>query len=243
MSDIVYFDKYDAGGAYHWAECDRRYTNWTRYNPALDARYELTTRAVRSLGMRGSLLDVGCGDGKLMSLVAPFVERVAGVDSEAGAIRLAREQLRALPNCEVLHVTSDDLPFADRTFEIATSADVIEHLTDPARHLREIRRVLRPGGALVLTTPKWRAEGKWDERHEREYRAEELRALLSEHFQSVEMRYFWPAAWSRFYATRVGWRIVKLMAIQLYNPFLQSSDEGPDHFGQQMAICRSARPD
>jgi 2-polyprenyl-3-methyl-5-hydroxy-6-metoxy-1,4-benzoquinol methylase len=72
MSDIVYFDKYDAGGAYHWAECDRRYANWKRYNPALDARYEVTTRKIRSLGLRGSLLDVGCGDGKLMACVAPF---------------------------------------------------------------------------------------------------------------------------------------------------------------------------
>jgi 2-polyprenyl-3-methyl-5-hydroxy-6-metoxy-1,4-benzoquinol methylase len=81
MSDIVYFDKYDAGGAYHWAECDRRYANWKRYNPALDARYEVTTRTIRRLGLRGSLLDVGCGDGKLMACVAPFIERVVGIDS------------------------------------------------------------------------------------------------------------------------------------------------------------------
>lgn len=242
MSDIVAFDKYDADGAYHWAECDRRYANWTRYNPALDARYQLTTRAVRSLGLHGRLLDVGCGDGKLMACVAPFVAHVVGVDSEAGAVRLARQQLRTFQNCEALHIASYDLPFSDGTFAIATSADVIEHLTDPARHLREIRRVLSPGGALVLTTPKWRAAGKWDERHEREYRVEELRALLAEHFASVEMRYFWPAVWSRVYATRAGWRIVKLMAIQLYNPFLRWSDERPDAFGQLMAVCRSARP-
>jgi hypothetical protein len=34
MSEIVYFDKYDEGGAYHWAECDRRDGNWKRCNPA-----------------------------------------------------------------------------------------------------------------------------------------------------------------------------------------------------------------
>jgi SAM-dependent methyltransferase len=240
MSEIVYFDKYDAGGAYHWAECDRRYANWKRYNPALDARYEVTARAIRALGLRGSLLDVGCGDGMLMARLAPWFERVAGVDADAGAIRHAVERLRALPNCTPAHVGSYDLPFAAGTFEVATSADVIEHLTDPGHHLREIGRVLKPGGALVLTTPQWRPDGKWDERHEKEYRPEELGALLAAHFPRVELRYFWPMRWSNFYATPAGWRILKLLAIQLHNPFLQVSDRDPQSFGQLLAVCRNA---
>jgi len=241
MSDAVHFDKYDADGAYHWAECDRRYANWKRYNPALDARYEVTKRKIQSLGLRGSLLDVGCGDGMLMARVAPLFERIIGVDSEMGAIRLAKEKLSALRNCEALHISSYDLPFAAQTFDVVASADVIEHLKDPARHLQEIGRVLTPGGAVVLTTPKWRPDGKWDQRHEREYRAEELRALLAEHFRHVEMNYFWPMKWSPFYATRAGWRTLKVMAIQLHNPFLQSSAEQPEKFGQLLAVCRNSR--
>src|SRR5512141_1867323 len=106
MTDIVAFDKYDEGGAYHWAECDRRYANWRRYNPALDARYELASRAVRGLNLRGSLLDVGCGDGVLMARLAPWFERVTGVDTNARAIRLASGKLQALANCEARHVPS-----------------------------------------------------------------------------------------------------------------------------------------
>jgi 2-polyprenyl-3-methyl-5-hydroxy-6-metoxy-1,4-benzoquinol methylase len=238
MSDIVYFDKYDASGAYHWAECDRRYANWKRYNPALDARYALTADVVRGLGRTGSLLDVGCGDGVLMARVAPEFARVAGVDADRRAIALAQERLSPLGNCDVRHVAGYDLPYADCTFDVVTSADVVEHLTDPDSHLREIHRVLGPGGALVLTTPKWKPDGKWDERHEREYRAHELRVLLGRHFAGVHLRYFWPAAWSRFYATKVGWRMVKLMAIQLHNPFLRMSDRDPDRYSQLLAVCR-----
>jgi 2-polyprenyl-3-methyl-5-hydroxy-6-metoxy-1,4-benzoquinol methylase len=238
MSTIVYFDKYDAGGAYHWAECDRRYANWKRYNPALDARYTLTVDAVRGLGRRQRLLDVGCGDGMLMARVAPMFARVAGIDADRRAIELARERLSPLGNCDVQHVSDNDLPFSDRTFEVVTSADVVEHLIDPDSHLREIARVLEPDGALVLTTPQWKPDGKWDARHEREYRADELRALLERHFARVDLRYFWPAAWSRFYATKAGWRIVKLMAIQLHNPFLGVSDRAPDRYGQLLAVCR-----
>lgn len=240
MSDIVYFDKYDAAGAYHWAECDRRYANWKRYNPALDARYELTRRAVGELGLRGCLVDVGCGDGVLMGRLASIFDRVIGVEADARAVGLAREMLMPWPNCTVLHVETAGLPLEDASADVITSADVIEHLTDPAQHLRDIGRVLKPGGALVLTTPQWRADGRWDSRHEREYRSEELRALLLEHFREVELRYYWPAIWSRFYATRPGWRLLKLMAIQLYNPFLRISATGRQRYGQLLAVCRHA---
>lgn len=196
-------------------------------------------RAIRRLGLHGSLLDVGCGDGVLMARVAPWFTRVAGVDADARAIALATEQLRGLPNCEPRRVEGGELPFAARTFEVVTSADVIEHLTDPVEHLREIARVLEPGGALVLTTPQWKSDGPWDSRHEKEYRAEELRALLVGHFPRVELHYFWPRTWSRVYETRAGWRMLKLMAIQLYNPFLGSSDRAPERYGQLLAVCRN----
>jgi len=239
--EITPFDKYDKSGAYHWAECDRRYSNYLRYNPALDARYELTMRAIRDSEARGSLLDVGCGDGCLMARVAPLMNKVVGVDSEAGAIRWAKEKLLNVPNCEPIQTACYDLPFPAESFDIVTSADVIEHLTDPRHHLQEIRRVLRPGGALVLTTPKWRPDRKWDHRHEKEYRAEELSALLAEYFHRVDLTFFWPLRWSRFYATRFGWRLLKLISIQLWNPFLGHSAAEPEKFGQILATCREPR--
>jgi len=238
MTETVYFDKYDARGAYHWAECDRRIRNWKQYNPALDARYELTVDAIRQLGVRGRLLDVGCGDGYLMSRVARWMDAVIGVDSEESAISLARQHLRECGNCEAIHTTCYDLPFPDASFEIVTSADVIEHLKDPTHHLREIRRVLKSDGTLVLTTPKWRADRKWDVRHEKEYRAEELRVLLREFFTDVELTFFWPLQASRVYGTALGWRVLKLAALSLRNPFLSASRLNPDRFGQILAICR-----
>jgi ubiquinone/menaquinone biosynthesis C-methylase UbiE len=176
----------------------------------------------------------------LMARAAPIMERVVGVDSEASAVRLAKEKLGEFPNCELMHTACYDLPFDDKAFDVVTSADVIEHLKEPMHHLREICRVLKPEGALVLTTPKWRPDRKWDMRHEKEYRADELRALLSEYFEEVTLNFFWPTKWSRFYATKLGWRLLKLAAIQLYNPFLRAGTE-PGKFGQILAICRKPR--
>jgi 2-polyprenyl-3-methyl-5-hydroxy-6-metoxy-1,4-benzoquinol methylase len=238
MAEAVYFDKYDSSGAYHWDECNRRLTNWKRYNPALDARYELTVRSVAALGRRGDLLDVGCGDGLLMARLSPFANRVVGVDSERSAIRLAKDKLQPYSNCEAIHISSYDLPFADQSFDVVLSADVIEHLQDPAHHLQEVCRLLRDDGSFILTTPKWRPDRKWDLRHEKEYRPEELQTLLTKFFGEVELKYFWPARWSRIYSTRLGWRLLKLLALLFFNPFLGTSTSGPEQFGQLLATCR-----
>ncbi|SRR5581483_858380 len=240
MADITAFDKYETLGAYHWSECDRRYANWRRYNPAVDARYQITIEAIQGLNLRGTLLDIGCGDGLLMARVAHLMQRVKGVDSEKTAIGLAREKLLEFPNCEVIHASSYELPFRDASFDVVVSADVIEHLKDPAHHLREACRVMRTHGAFVLTTPKWRRDRKWDARHEREYHEDELRTLLSEYFQKIEIRFFWPLKWSRFYATKIGWRLLKFASIELPNPFLKVGQE-PKQFGQILAVCSKPR--
>jgi len=62
--------------------------------------------------------------------------------------------------------------------------------------------------------------------------------LLAKSFGDVEMSYFWPMKWSKFYSGRIGWRLLKLLAIQLHNPFLRESADKPEKFGQIMAVCR-----
>ena len=241
MADVVAFDKYRSSGAYHWLECDRRYRNWKRYNPAVDARYKLTVEAICNIARHARVLDVGCGDGLLMARLAPFMNKIVGVETDETAVALARDKLKTFTNCEVIHASSYDLPAADNSFDVVVSADVIEHLKEPAEHLRQICRVVRRDGALVLTTPKYRPDRRWDVRHEKEYRADELESLLLGYFEDIELRYFWPMTWSRLYATKLGWRLLKLVAIGHVNPFTRSGTD-PRRFGQILAVCRKPRP-
>ena len=238
MNNPIPFDKYDQSGDYHWRECERRYSNYKAYNPALAARYQVVVDTVRRWAPVGRLLDVGCGDGFLMGQLAPLVKEAVGVDSEAAAIGIACQRLAHLPHCRSQHTVCYELPFAAGSFDVVTSTDVIEHLTAPAGHLREIGRVLKATGALVLTTPQWRPDRKWDTRHVQEFRPEELRQLLTGHFREVEMFYYWPMFWSRIYSTRMGWRLLKLLAIDIWNPFLGRSNTKPQKFGQMLAVCR-----
>jgi 2-polyprenyl-3-methyl-5-hydroxy-6-metoxy-1,4-benzoquinol methylase len=240
--DAIRFDKYDNHGAYHWKECRRSLFRYKAFNPALVARYRMVINEASRLPRNGRLLDVGCGDGYLLGQLAPFVIEGVGIDSEPEAIRIATTMLADQPHCRVMHNACYQIPFEDAAFDVVTSTDVIEHLTDPDGHLSEIRRVLRPGGTLLLTTPKWRPDRKWDERHVKEFTADELRVIASKYFARVRLVCFWPAWCSRLYSTAIGWRLLKLAGIAGLNPFLRHSDTKVEGYGQLLAVCSSPLP-
>ena len=100
------------------------------------------------------LLDVGCGPGTitldLAELVAPG--RVVGVDAAGGVVeeadRLRRD--RGVPNAEFRVDDVYALGCADASFDVVHAHQVLQHLTDPVTALREMRRVMRPGGVLAV---------------------------------------------------------------------------------------------
>ena len=105
---------------------------------------------------RGRLLDVGCGSGLFLRRMRSLGWSVSGVDSDPEAVRAARS---TLGNDEVHLGSVEKLELADTSFEAITMSHVVEHLPDPAEALRACRRLLVPGGWLVLATPNARSLG------------------------------------------------------------------------------------
>jgi SAM-dependent methyltransferase len=106
---------------------------------------------VRSLGRVGEALDLGCGDGRLtLELDAAGL---TAADVSAEALRRAAPRLAA--KRAVLAELEPDapLPFEDGSFDLVLCAETLEHVRDVQLLLSELRRVLRPGGRLALTTP------------------------------------------------------------------------------------------
>src|SRR6516162_8699222 len=110
MSTQRYFAKYDNCGAYHWDECER---STLRFNPPLVARYSAVQRRIPP-GQRA--LDLGCGDGYLMSLLSPRAQSVTGIDPEPTAVALASRKLAHCGNCVVRIGSCYDLEFPDNSF-------------------------------------------------------------------------------------------------------------------------------
>lgn len=110
---------------------------------------EALRRFVRSLGHLERALDLGCGDGRLTSEL-DATELTAADVSLVALERAARR----LPGARIVELEPDAaLPFDDGGFELVLCAETIEHVRDVQLLLSEIRRVLRPGGTLALTTP------------------------------------------------------------------------------------------
>ena len=100
----------------------------------------------------GSLVDVGCATGDFLIAARARGWRASGVEVSADAVGVARAR-----GLEVALGTLADAPLADASVDVITMLDVIEHLPDPLAELRRIRRILRPGGLIVVETPNWRS--------------------------------------------------------------------------------------
>jgi 2-polyprenyl-3-methyl-5-hydroxy-6-metoxy-1,4-benzoquinol methylase len=97
------------------------------------------------------VLDVGCGEGQLTAAIADAGHQVLGVDVAEEPLRRARSRHAGL---ELRCVEpSGEWPLADASFDVVWSGETIEHVADTARWLSELRRVLRSGGSLILSTP------------------------------------------------------------------------------------------
>ena len=94
--------------------------------------------------------DLGCGTGGLSAALAPHVAHVHAVDASAAMRAAAHARLDRLSNVTVHQGALEALPLADASLDVAVLLLVLHHVADPLRALREVRRVLRPGGRILI---------------------------------------------------------------------------------------------
>ncbi|MCU0418223.1 MAG: class I SAM-dependent methyltransferase [Cyclobacteriaceae bacterium] len=134
----------------------------------------------------GHLLEVGCGEGRGIGWLMPRVTRYSAIDKIEGAIQRLRT------NHPQGQFISGNIPplmaYADQSFDCVVSFQVIEHIEDDGLFLKEIYRVLKPGGTAYLTTPNRPLSLSRNPWHIREYTALELTKLAQRYFDQVEMK-------------------------------------------------------
>lgn len=112
------------------------------YHRMLDG---LELDVVRPLATGRDVLEAGCGTGLILRELASAARRACGFDLSPGMVRVAKER-----GLDVVLGSVTDIPFADASFDLVCSFKVLAHVPDIERALRELSRVTRPGGQLVL---------------------------------------------------------------------------------------------
>jgi SAM-dependent methyltransferase len=133
------------------------------------------------------LLEVGCGSAMLLVEHASHVRHVAGLDASEVQVRMARKRLAeriAAGTAEIVLGDAVALPWEDGRFSVVGSLNCLKFVPDPPKALREMRRVLRPDGRLVLTidkqSDKWGRSGEVDAMGQWQWSEEDVRRMLEE---------------------------------------------------------------
>jgi SAM-dependent methyltransferase len=153
----------------------------------------------------GRYLDVGCGDGRTAGSYLRRAGRYTGVDVSASAVDRARSQ-----GFDAVRIDDPaDLPFEPGQFDMAVCLETLEHLVDPLAAVREMGRLLQPGGLLVATVPNvvyWRRRldfaliGRWNPLGDR--------LSIEQPWRDPHLRFFTPSTLRRMVETG-GFQIVE----------------------------------
>ena len=152
-------------------------------------RHEVAYLSTRPWVRGATVLEAGAGEGYGAGILARVARRVVAMDYDAAA---SRHAFASYPEIAVVRGNLVELPFASGSFDAVVNLQVIEHLWDQPRFIDEVSRVLRPAGALVISTPNRLTfspdlDAPLNPFHTRELSAAELTSLLAPHFRVDRM--------------------------------------------------------
>jgi len=133
----------------------------------------------------GNLLELGCGEGRGVDLLAPLATSYTAIDKISDIIEKLSSKF---PEYKFQSGSFPPFPYEDNSFDTIVTFQVIEHIKNDHMFLKEIKRVLKPGGQALITTPNIKMTLSRNPWHIREYTADQLEKLCMTYFPKVEMR-------------------------------------------------------
>jgi ubiquinone/menaquinone biosynthesis C-methylase UbiE/peptidoglycan hydrolase CwlO-like protein len=138
-----------------------------------------------------NVLDIACGEGYGCALLAAVAESVVGVDINSEVVEYATKEYSTHKNIRFMVGSCDSIPLPDNSVDVVTSFETIEHHDKHEEMMQEIKRVLKPSGVLIISSPNrltYSDEPKYSNPfHVKELYYDELTALLKDYFGYVEI--------------------------------------------------------
>tara|TARA_B110000027_G_scaffold32564_1_gene36134 strand:- start:1494 stop:2258 length:765 start_codon:yes stop_codon:yes gene_type:complete len=134
----------------------------------------------------GKVLEIGTGSGYGIEIISPVADEFVTVDKfETSAL----EKIKGHDNVKFIQMSIPPLVgLEDNSFDFAISFQVIEHIKKDHDFIKEIHRVLKPGGKFIVTTPNKTMSISRNPWHIREYKIEELTSMLGKYYSSVDSK-------------------------------------------------------
>ena len=133
----------------------------------------------------GTVLEIGSGEGYGVYELSKKAQKYIAIDKYDTPID---EELKNNNNIEFFEMNVPPLDFPENSVDFIVTFQVIEHIQDDEEFIKEIYRVLKPGGKLILTTPNRLMSLSRNPWHVREYSPEEMREILNNSFKSINIK-------------------------------------------------------
>ncbi len=154
----------------------------------LSLEHEARYRFIAQLTAGKRILDVGCGEGLMLELAARNgAAELFGIDGSEEALDAVRQQLAGYPNVHLQKGPAETLPYADRSFDLVTALEVIEHLDQPDAAVAECRRVVKPDGLVIVSVPNDGLLPAANPYHRNRFTHSRLLGLMRQHFPHVRL--------------------------------------------------------
>ncbi|MGH7195578.1 MAG: methyltransferase domain-containing protein [Candidatus Saccharimonadales bacterium] len=142
----------------------------------------------QKLAVNKTVLDIACGSGYGTKMLAEHASKVYGVDVDSTTIAYAKENYGA-KNIEYKIGDGESIPLDDSSVDIVVTFETIEHIKDYNKFLDEVRRVLRPDGLAIISTPNDLEFAEGNHFHLHEFKYDELKNLLAKRFKNIKSYY------------------------------------------------------
>ena len=176
--------------------------------PFTDFPYNLAKHLLEKFKIKkgNKLLEIGCGRCEMLNSFGKLGLDISAVDISE---RVKNYVPKNISRLEILDITKEKLPFDDNGFDIIFTKSVIEHIHDPTHLMKEIYRILKPGGIIIVLTPDWVSQMNMfyeDPTHVHPYQPKGLEDLLTisgYKKTNSEIFYYHELLWKSFF-----WRFI-----------------------------------